>query len=372
MKPSIYRLDFPSGDFYIGATTNFSRRRSSHLATLLNPTRAGNVKLAALMRDNHTICIYEIASALSADTLHLLEQDVIADHAPTINVNRKVVPLPKCNISTKAKAPIPYGPYKSITEFALNAELTYQMAKRTVRSKAYDTWVSDKNKPQPEKPATHPPDPRRNTRCIWSGHGWECRATVRAVSDKCYKRRRERGWSEWEALTTPRIKPKKKELEVPYHTYWHRKKRGYSEAVASGTEPFIQRKPNVKRRTIEVDGVSKTIAGWALHIGVTSSVIHSRLSIGWTEAQAVGQHPPPVSDQKRKAAEKMAARKSRQLYCDESGNVGTVSDFARMLGVSWYKANEVVTKCTYYKKLNQAHPVSLPTPSRIDIPHKTS
>jgi hypothetical protein len=305
------------------------------------------------MRSNHTICIYEIASALSADTLHLLEQDVIADHLPTINVSRKAVPLPKCNVPTKAKEATPYGPYKSIGEFALTERLPYQMAKRTVKLKTYETWVSDKNKPPPEKPATHPPDPRRNTKYIWSGHGWECRAAVRVVSEECYKHRRERGWAPWEALTTQRIFKQKKAREVPYEVYWYRKKRGYSESVASGAEPFIQREPNLKRRIIEVDGVSKTVAGWAQHLGVKPGVIHSRLTSRWTEAQAVGQHPPPVSECKRKAAEKMAARKSRPLWQDESGNVGTISDFARMLGVSHYRATNLVTKCTYYTKLTQ-------------------
>jgi hypothetical protein len=41
-------------------------------------------------------------------------------------------------------------------------------------------------------------------------------------------------------------------------------------------------------RTITVDGVTDTIAGWARRSGITVGTIHTRLHNGWSKADAVG------------------------------------------------------------------------------------
>lgn len=87
MKPTIYRIEFPDGQFYIGSTVNFSRRRRNHLESSRRRD-AVNRKLQAEF-DSHPVCaIYQIASGFDRETLHLLEQQIIDQECPPLNIQK--------------------------------------------------------------------------------------------------------------------------------------------------------------------------------------------------------------------------------------------------------------------------------------------
>lgn len=46
-------------------------------------------------------------------------------------------------------------------------------------------------------------------------------------------------------------------------------------------------RPRPNDRTLTVDGVTRTIAEWALLAGITPGTLHARLRTGWSEREAV-------------------------------------------------------------------------------------
>lgn len=82
MKPVIYRIDFPDGNFYVGATTDFSGRRKHHLQ---RNRPAANKKLAEQFQKHHTACVYQVASLLPGQPLLELESMYIQQERPTLN-----------------------------------------------------------------------------------------------------------------------------------------------------------------------------------------------------------------------------------------------------------------------------------------------
>ena len=133
MTPTIYRIDFPTGDFYIGATVNFSSRRRTHLRAFRGQ-RAASSKLAKAFA-THDVCgIYEIASDFGRETLHLLEAEVIAQERPTLNVNPRPTQLPGyvCGKST------PFGPHESLKDAAKALGVGYGAVKSAAKKCGYD------------------------------------------------------------------------------------------------------------------------------------------------------------------------------------------------------------------------------------------
>lgn len=88
MTPTVYKIEFPDGRFYIGATTRFSVRKQEHMKSF-RKGRAVNHGLTAAYKEYQTCTIYEVASAQSLGVLHELEAQVIRDHNPSLNVNKR-------------------------------------------------------------------------------------------------------------------------------------------------------------------------------------------------------------------------------------------------------------------------------------------
>lgn len=224
MKPVIYRIDFPDGNFYVGATTDFSRRRQRHLQ---RNRPATNKKLAEQFQKHHTACVYQVASLLPGQPLLELESMYIQQEQPTLN-----------------------------------------------------TWLTQCKRL----------DGRLAIRRVLNRYG---------VSHSLYINRRKRGWTLHEALN---LKPR-----TP------------------------QRSTKVKQRIIEVCGRALPVKAWANIAGVLPGIIHSRLSSGWTEAQAVGVEPPPSSEKRQRAASKRAEKAGRppKPTYTVRGFTGTLPEIAR-------------------------------------------
>jgi hypothetical protein len=50
-------------------------------------------------------------------------------------------------------------------------------------------------------------------------------------------------------------------------------------------------RPREGARLITVDGITDSIPGWAMRLGVTIGTIHARLAKGWSERRAVTTPP---------------------------------------------------------------------------------
>lgn len=91
----------------------------------------------------------------------------------------------------------------------------------------------------------------------------------------------------------------------------------------------------MKKRTIKAGGNKWTLDQWATHLGVAVSTIHMRLSLGWTEEEAVGVklRPAAIKAQKAKAerAAKAERRAARQVTYE--GFTGTIAELCRHLGI---------------------------------------
>lgn len=78
--PAIYKITFPDNQFYIGKTTNYTRRIASHINTM----GKGSPKLEKAFKLGDPI--FEILKECSVEELDLLEQYYIQTLKPTLNV----------------------------------------------------------------------------------------------------------------------------------------------------------------------------------------------------------------------------------------------------------------------------------------------
>lgn len=231
MKPVIYRIDFPNGDFYVGATINFQRRRKHHLQALRSDKRSTSSRLTAALRQHGIACIYEVATGFDKTSVHELEAQYIQLEKPTLNANLTPAPLP---------------------------------------------------------PKTNGP------------------STATRVCTK-YK--------------------------VQTATYYYRRTHGWTVYQALGLQPRPNnRRTKVKQREITAGGQTLTLKAWAKKAGVSPGVIHSRLSNGWTNEQAVGLEKTPYME--KVEANKKQRRPSREKQIFTIGDLtGTVAELSRASGI---------------------------------------
>lgn len=285
MKPVIYKIEFPDGSSYIGATTRFSERRRQHLKS--KARGAVNARIAAKFEQFPVCGIYEVASAISVDVLHELEARIIAQEKPDLNFNLRPAPIVLGVPASNGKA---FGPYKSITH-AARALGTNRTRLRAFPS--YDDYLAHKQTrtTTPYK-KVGPPDPRRNPALVRLESGWYERSVVRRVHPGTVRKRVKRGMTLEQALTTRYIPPTKKERPSKMSHKLH----------------------------ITVGDTSLTIKGWSKKNDLPISTIHARLRYGWTEAEAVGEvarnrQKAPTKKQLAKQAA-MARRVERQVRTD--------------------------------------------------------
>lgn len=137
MKPVIYKIEFPDGSSYIGATTCFTKRRQQHLA---QRRKKVNGKLAAKMLHFPVCGIYVVASALSLGVLHEVEAQVIAQETPDLNVNLEPHPIfigSKHRVRKPPTPSKPFGPYQSIGKAARAMGVSHPYLTRLGSYEAY-------------------------------------------------------------------------------------------------------------------------------------------------------------------------------------------------------------------------------------------
>ncbi len=319
MTPTVYKIEFPDGSCYIGSTVDFSSRRKTHLRHGARG-EAVNPRLAAEFRKYPVCGIYPVAECKTREALHIVEQQVMFDEQPSLNMHISPTPIPAA-WDGNAK---PLGAFPSVRAASAALGVPYPRMKRLARGSNFDLpkileKISEKDaaKDRNKTTGTHPLDPRKNQALINLGSGWERRSGLMAsagVSAAMYKARRKRGWSAEDALTTPRrpvlVGPPKprmlneyKEMSpgVPVYLYKSRLRSGWTEAQALGLEARNV-EPKVRRRNITLAGVTKTLDQWCVDLGIRKSVVSSRLGLGWTEPQALGVEDVP----------RIAARAARQ------------------------------------------------------------
>jgi len=113
MLPQAYKIEFPDGSSYIGATCCFARRRKQHLS---KSRKKVNALLSAKMAEFPICGTYVLASACSLPALQELEALLIAQEQPELNVNLSPHPAPHAAPRKKRGKPVqpkPFGPYPS-------------------------------------------------------------------------------------------------------------------------------------------------------------------------------------------------------------------------------------------------------------------
>lgn len=114
------------------------------------------------------------------------------------------------------------------------------------------------------------------------------------VAKSTYENRIEKGWNVDDALTLPSDYLHNDKIErlakrgIPMHVYYRRKRVGWNELEATGQIPRIKKETNVKRRMITANGKTQSLDAWSTELGVSKGVISTRLSIGWSELEALG------------------------------------------------------------------------------------
>jgi hypothetical protein len=248
MTPTIYRIEFPDGSFYIGATVHFAERRRTHLRHA-RKARSVNRLLQAKF-DQYPICgIYQVASGFARETLHALEQLVVAQERPPLNVAAPTR-LPASN-EGRSK---PWGPWVCLRDAAAALRLSYSGVKKLAARYTYEEYTLDA-------------DSRRQR--------------VEQVRE-CQRR----GFS------------------VSAYQRWVRLGFSHDQALAAEDE--------VRKRKITVDGRTRTLREWAQHSGVPLNTLYQRLHAGWTEREAVGVDPRPIAQKRAENKAHRAARPTRQ------------------------------------------------------------
>lgn len=345
MTPTIYRIEFPDGRFYIGATVNFAERRRTHLRHA-RKTKSVNPTLQKAF-DAHPICgIYQVASGLSRDTLHLLETEIIRQEKPPLNRNIAPTRLPP-KYSGASK---PWGPYKCLRDAATALGVSYAAVKKVAYRYSHEAYVE--RLATPSKPKLQgPPDPRRRSDLIKLSTGWHRRADVCKVSGDIARKRRSLGWEHDASYTTPagcrnpdRVQVSAAKVVERYGVdpglYYSRRFKGWTTYEALGLTPRPEpRRAKVKKRMITAGGQRLPLDVWAKKLGVAPSVIHGRLHNGWSEAEAVGveKRQLEVEREARKAAQ--AARKVTRETYTHKGFTGTLGQICREFGYNYPRAS---------------------------------
>lgn len=311
MTPLVYKIEFPDGRFYIGATKNFTARRQKHLHAKATK-RAVNQKVRAAFEAYPVCCIYPIASPLPGVPLHELEAEVLATQQPDLNVNFSPDPIVS-GYATARK----FGGHASLADFARANKLSYSTLKKQTKGVAFDEWLRAYGAPKYTRVAAKigPPDPRKDPALTFLD-GWVRKRDACVVPWSNYETRRKKGWPEHKALLTPAWTPPvsassvAKRYGVDSNTYYQRRWAGWTlyEALGLTGRPTPQ-KPKVKKRLITIDGTTRTLDAWSELTGVPKNSIHQRIHAGWTERQAVGLEP---SEKAKKVAEKKAAQDARR------------------------------------------------------------
>jgi hypothetical protein len=311
MIPTVYKIEFPNGQCYIGSTVNFSSRRSTHLRHS-RKGKAVNHKLQAAF-DAYPVCgIYPIASGFDRETLHLLEQQIIDQYTPELNV-APATPNP----ATQTGKERPYGPHASIGAFAAFAGVPYSTAKKIVHRLPYADYLDKKNNPPPKREkVVGPPDPRKHARYFFTSGAWYDGQKLRAemgVRYATYRKRREKGWDKLRASTQPAVvpyypHPGVNELGISLTTVAARVRHGWTREQAS-TLPTGTRVKPMRHKYLTVDGVTQTVSEWAMQTGLLPRQLHSRTKLGWTPRQIVGYDPRPVDTMRAKTEAAALERK---------------------------------------------------------------
>lgn len=337
MTPLIYKLEFPDGRFYMGATKNFSARRRTHLGAK-DSRKAINVKVREAFRA-HPICgIYPIAMPLPGVPLHALEEVVLSTQQPDLNVNFS--PSPLCTGYAGAKE---FGGYPSIADYARARGIGYASIKKQARGLTFEQWLNKRNQLKQTRAAAKigPPDPRKDPALTFFD-GWVRKRDICVVPWSNYERRREKGWPEHKALLTPAweqpVSASKvaKRYGVDPNTYHQRRCVGWTVYEALGLTPRPEpRRAKVKPRLITIDGKTRTLQKWAELSNLKPNVVYARLNQGWTEKQAVGLEPSEkVKQVAQKKAERAAKKVTRETYTHQ-GFTGTLGQICREFGYNY-------------------------------------
>ena len=346
MKPTIYRIEFPDGQFYIGATVNFSERRRTHLRHSGKNT-AVNPKLQAAFSAYKICGIYEIASGFSREALHTLEAQIIAQESPTLNLNLNPTQIPDKYSGSKKQ----WGPHKCLRDAAEALGINYNQAKVASRKYSYEQYVqqlSEKN----SRVVYGPPDPRSNSSLIFLLGGWHRRADICKVSSDTANDRRRRGWSYEDSFLLPAGQNRPTNCKrvsassvcarygVSPNLYYTRRHLGWTVLEAMGVRPRPKpRGPKVKKRLITAGGKTMSLNAWAESLGVTPSVIHARLHSGWSEAEAVGVERRAVEIEREARRAKREARKRTVDVYTHNGFTGTLYEICKQFEYSYPSAS---------------------------------
>lgn len=153
MIPTVYKIEFPDGKFYIGSSVNFPERRRTHLRHGARG-KAVNPLLAEQFRTYPICAIYQIATGFNRETLHELEAQIMLLENPTLNL---IVPTPlPAYYDGSAK---PFGPYASIREASQRIPCCYGTLKRLHQKFTYEQVMDRLANGAPKKiqPRLKPP-----------------------------------------------------------------------------------------------------------------------------------------------------------------------------------------------------------------------
>lgn len=353
MTPTIYRIEFPSGATYIGATVNFKERRRTHMRHGRRG-EAVNEKMRAEFAQCKHPTITPLASGFDRNTLHELEAVLIAQEMPTLNINMTPTAIPNEDCSMGKK----FGRYASIKQAAFDMGVSYTTLKRAHAkhgaAAAGIDFARTKKKP-PRVKLVGPPDPREN-QFLLSVNGWQRKselARALGVTKKTIAGRMGRGSTTLEAYTTPKGKTRPScapyvhpgpgvvarcctRYDTNYHVFTDRKRRGWNTLQALGiTQPPPQRKPQVRKATMTLQGITKTLDAWALSTGVKKATLVARKKFGWTDAQVLGQEPSVQANRENSARAARAEQASKRAtkHITYKGVTGGISQVCRHFGI---------------------------------------
>jgi hypothetical protein len=254
MKYVIYKMSFQDGSFYIGSSSNYTRRREHHrrqARMCSGVNRKVREKVASGLKFEFNV----VAQSFTREALHLVEGDVIATLRPDLNVNMQPQKIPEV-----AGIDLADGTSYAAYYYRKQHGLTEQQAR------GFETA----------------PKKERNVkqRHITSGgvtltlNRWATRIGVKPSTIHC---RLNIGWTEDEAVgTTARPeKPKK---------------------------PAVVRKEHQK---YTVNGVTGGVTELSRLLGLNAAAVAARIKLGWTpeEAFEVVHRSRQNQDQFRRLAE---------------------------------------------------------------------
>lgn len=342
MKPTIYRIEFPDGQFYIGSTVNFAERRRTHLRHG-RAKKAVNPKLQAAFDANPSCNIYEVACGFAREDAHTLEALIISQEKPHLNVVLAPTPIP-AKYSGAKKA---WGPHKCIQDAAQALGVSYHNAKRASCKFDYAQYVELLAR-KTERVIYGPPDPRKRADLICILNGWHRRSDVCKVSSDTAAERRKRGWTFEDSHLVPaggscptKAPPTSASkvcarYNISANTYYARRHMGWTVLEALGLKPRPEpRRPKVRKRLITAGGVTMSLNAWADKLGVKPATIHARLHSGWTEAEAVGVERRAVEVEREARKIKQESRKRSSEVYTHKGFTGTLSEICKHFGYQY-------------------------------------